>query len=308
MRSYLVLSLLPRLCHNQPVKNQLSSIRRLVGEIKKEQLRYIDCFVADEIALFMPVGGPCFYALTPEHTHPAYMFVLNFNEQVVVRLDGRNIAGKPGKVFALSPDIPHQELPSDSPPRYICILVSKRFFEKHYGLYSRKKPGVFRGTSLDPVEGFSHLLKRFMVEADSRITGAGAVLDALRVEICHALIRTIIKAPVAKGRIADRVEVNRVIEHLHAHLDDKITIDVMASLAHLSASHFARVFKKETGKAPMEYVQGLRLERAKKLLLAGDKSMTEIALDCGFGSPSYLSACFQKQYKMTPKEYRKHVG
>ena len=126
------------------MKNRLSSIRRLVGAITKEQLRYIDCFVAEEIALFMPVGGPCFYTLTPEHTHPAYMFVLNF--------------------------------------------------------------------------------------------------------------------------------------------------------------------KSETGKAPMEYVQDLRLERARKLLLAGDKTMTEIALDCGFGSPSYLSACFQKKYKMTPKEYRKHIG
>jgi AraC family transcriptional regulator len=289
------------------VKNQLSNIRRLVGEIKKEQLRYIDCFVADEIALFMPVGGPCFYALTPEHTHPAYMFVLNFNEQVVVRLDGKKIPGKPGKVFALSPDLPHQELPSDLPPRYICVLISKRFFEKHYGLYSRKKLEVFRGTFLDPGEGFPHLLKRFMIEAEGRTTGSGAVLGALSVEICHALIRTIIKAPVARGRIADRVEVNRVIEHLHSHLDDKITIDLMASVAHLSPSHFARVFKKETGKAPMEYVQNLRLERAKKLLLAGDKTMTEIALDCGFGSPSYLAACFQKEYKMSPKEYRKNV-
>lgn len=59
---------------------------------------------------------------------------------------------------------------------------------------------------------------------------------------------------------------------------------------------------------PGTFVQDLRLERAKKLLLAGDKSMTEVALDCGFESPSYLSACFQKQYKMTPKEYRKQVG
>ncbi len=290
------------------MKNHLAAIRRLVGVITKEQLRYIDCFAAGDIALFMPVGGPCFYALTPEHTHPGYMFVLNFDEQVVVRLDGRNIVGRPGKVFALSPDIPHQELPSDAPPRYICILISKRFFEKQYRFYSRMKPGVFRGSFLDPGEGFVHLLKRFVIEADGRATGSSAVLDALGVEICHSIIRMIIKVPAPADRIAARVEVSRVIEHLHAHLDDKITVDLMARLAHLSASHFARVFKAETGKAPMEYVQDLRLERAKKLLIAGDKSMTEIALDCGFGSPSYLSACFQKRYKMTPKEYRKQVA
>ncbi len=40
----------------------------------------------------------------------------------------------------------------------------------------------------------------------------------------------------------------------------------------------------------MEYVQELRLERAKKLLLPGNKSVTETALECGFGSMSYLAA------------------
>jgi AraC family transcriptional regulator len=292
----------------QTAGRNLATIRNLVGAITKEQLRYVDCFVARDIALFMPVGGPCFYALTPEHTHPGYMFILNFNEEVVVRLDGRKIAGKPGKVFALSPDIPHQELPSVSPPRYIGVMISRRFFEKHYRLYTRRKPEIFRGTFFDPGEGFAYLLKRFMIEADNRTGGRDAVLDALGIEICHALIRTIVKTPAGPGRIADRVEVSRVIEYLHSHLDGKITIDLMAQLARLSASHFARVFKAETGKAPMEYVQDLRLERAKKLLLAGDKTMTEIALDCGFGSASYLSACFQKRCKMTPKEYRKNVG
>jgi transcriptional regulator GlxA family with amidase domain len=147
-----------------------------------------------------------------------------------------------------------------------------------------------------------------MIEADSRTAGSSAVLGALSVEICHSIIRMIIKVPAPAGRIADRVELNRVIEHLHTHLDDRITVESMARVAHLSASHFARVFKRETGKAPMEYVRDLRLERAKKLLIAGDKSMTEIALECGFGSPSYLSACFQKEYKLTPSEYQKRVG
>ncbi len=287
---------------------ELKIIRKLVGVVSKEQLRYVDCFVCEHIGLFTPVGGACFYALTPEHTHPAYMFVLDFSGRTSIRLQGKTISGRPGKVLALSPGLPHQELASDTPPRYICILISKQFFEKQYRFYSRKQPGVFRGNFLDPGEGFVHLLKRFMIEADSGTTGAAPVLDALGVEICHSLIRTITKAPVNGSRIADRVEISRVIEYLSSHIDAKITVEIMASIAHLSASHFARVFKAETGKAPMEYVQGLRLERAKKLLLAGDKSMTEIALDCGFGSPSYLSACFQRQYKMAPSEYQRSMG
>ena len=286
------------------MNNNLAAIRRLVGAITKEQLRYVDSFVADEIALFMPVGGPCFYALTPEHTHPAYMFTLNFTDQIVVRLDGKNVAGRPGKVFALSPGIPHQELPSDSPPRYIGMMISRKFFDQQYRGCFGKNPALYRGAIFEAGEGLPLLLKRFMTEADSALPGNRAVLAALGVEICHSLIRAIVKAPALKSRVAERVEVGRVIEHIHSNVGEKITVESMASVACLSASHFARVFKMETGKAPMEYVNDLRLERAKKLLLAGDKSMTEIALDCGFGSPSYLSACFQKEYRMTPKEYR----
>ncbi len=290
------------------MKNDLAVIRRLVGAITKEQLRYVDCFVADKIALFMPVGGPCFYALTPEHTHPAYMFIYHFNDQISVKIDGEKVSGKPGKVFALSPAIPHQELPSDSPPRYIGMFIRKEFFEKQYRSYYRKKPVLVRGLFFDAGEGLPHLLKRFMIEAGSGIAGSDAVLSALSVEICHCLIRGIIKAPSTGGRIADRVEVGRVIEHIHSHVDKKITVDALSEVARLSPSHFTRVFREETGRPPMEYVQNVRLERAKKMLLAGDKSVTEIALECGFGSASYLSACFQKQCKMTPSEYKKSIG
>lgn len=287
------------------MKNDLDAIRRLVGVVTKEQLRYIDCFVSSDLGLFMPMGGPCFYALTPEHTHPAYMFILNFTNQILVQIKENILPGRPGKVFALSPNVPHQELPLDSPPRYICALINKTFFEKHFRDYAGTKPAFYEGDFFDAGEGLALLFKRFMSEADSKLPGKKAVLAALGVEICHSLIRAMIKTPVVNSRMEERVEIGRVIEHIHTNLDDKLVVEDLAAIAHLSASHFARVFKKETGKAPMEYVNQLRLECAKKMLLAADRSITEIAVSCGFGSPSYLSSCFQKEYRMTPSEYRR---
>ncbi len=48
-------------------REKLEKIRGLVGDVTSEQLRYVDSFVTRKIGLFMPVGGACFYALTPEH-------------------------------------------------------------------------------------------------------------------------------------------------------------------------------------------------------------------------------------------------
>jgi AraC family transcriptional regulator len=287
---------------------ELAKIRKLIGAATRDQLRYVDCFVSRDVGLFMPVGGACFYALTPEHTHPSYLFVLHFNDRSEIRLNGKLVRGRHGKMFSLAPGIRHQEMPSDAPPHYIAALIEKNFFEKA----ARKYPGMrtkrLEGSFSEIDRSLLPVVKRFMIEADSGLPGSVAVLDALAVEICHSIIRGILKTAPRQDRVSERIEVNRVIEHLHSHIDDKISIPALAAIARLSPSHFARVFRKETGKSPMEYVHGLRMERVRKLLLAGDKSMTEISLECGFGSPSYLAACFQKQFKMAPSEYLKSMS
>jgi AraC family transcriptional regulator len=283
----------------------LAKIQRLVGAVKKEDLRYVDCFAAEDVALFMPVGGACFYAITPEHSHPAYLFVINFDDRTSVKMEGKVLTCGHGRIFCLSPNIPHQELTSDGAPRYIAIMINKRFFERQLSHYGDGRPIVFRGEAHDAPRTLLPALKRFMIEADDNLPGAAPILTAMSVEVCHTVIRAVVRTPAPRDRMTERVEVGRVIEHLHAHFGEKVTVEDLAEVARLSPSHFARVFRKETGKAPMEYVQALRLERSKKLLLAGNRTITDIALECGFGSSSYLSACFQKRYKMTPREYRK---
>jgi len=284
---------------------KLARIRRLVGAVKKEDLRYVDCFVGEEVALFMPVGGACFYAVTPEHGHPAYLFVIPFDDRTAVKLEGKVLTCGPGRIFCLSPGIPHQELTSGGAPRYIAVMINKRFFERQLAHYGAGRGVVFRGEAHDAPQNLLPCLKRFMIEADDHPPGSAPVLSALSIEVCHVLIRAIVRTPAPRDRMTERVEVGRVIEHLHAHLGEKATVEGLAGIARLSPSHFTRIFRKETGKAPMAYVQALRLERSKKLLLAGDRTITDIALECGFGSSSYLSACFQKRYKMTPREYQK---
>lgn len=284
---------------------ELVKIRRLVGRITKEQMRYVDSFVGDDVGLFMPAGGACFYALTPEHTHPAYMFILHFDNQTALKLNGRTITARPGKIFALSPEIAHQELPSDSPPRYIAILIGRDFFEKQIGQYPANGKIFLRGEFYDANVNLLPLLKRFMIEADNKLAGSGAVLHGLSLEICHSIIRSILNLEIVNDRISSRVEIDRAVEYIHAAFGEKITIEKMAKIARMSPSHFSRIFKQEIGASPIDYLSRIRMDRVKKLLLAGGKSITEIAIECGFGSSAYLSACFYKKFKTSPSSYLK---
>lgn len=285
-----------------------SIIRSLVGRVSKEDLRYVDSFTSRNLALFMPVGGACFYALAPVHSHPSYMFVIPFNDATSLRINGKIIRTIPGKVFALPPEAPHHEIPSDSPPRYLAIFIKRDFFEKQSSCYSSRKDISSCGEFFEPPIQLLPALKRFMIEADGENEGCETVLEVIGTEICHILIRGILNRPLPEDRISPRIEINRAVEFMHSNIGKKITIMDLSTAVRMSATHFMRIFKNETGKTPMEYLNRVRLERAKKLLTAGDKSVTEIAFECGFSSLSYLSARFRGFYGVSPLEYTKAIN
>ncbi len=287
---------------------EIERIRKLVGPVTREQLRYVDCYTSEDLALFMPAGGACFFARTPCHSHPAYMFILHFDDQTSVEIAGRKLTACYGKLFGLPPDTMHHELPSDYPPRYIAVLVSREFFEKERLQYHSCHEFSTLADFYDPDPTLLPLLKRFMIEADGRLPGCDGVLRALGFEICHSIIRSILDLHIESDSISSRIEINRSVEFLHANLDKKITVKKMAGIACMSASHFSRIFKQELGKSPADYLSAIRLGRAKRLLMAGDKSITEIALECGFNNSAYLSSCFQKKYNISPSVFRRNLS
>ncbi len=197
-------------------KEELDIIRRLVGAVSSEQLRYVDSFVGCDIGLFMPVGGACFFARTPLHSHPSYMFVLHFDEQTSMEIEGRTITAQYGKMFGLLPDVPHHELPSDSPPRYIAVLINRRFFEEQLRQYSVKQKSLRLGKFYDPIPDLLPQMKRFMIEADGRPAGSESILQALSLEICHSIIRSILNLRQENCRISSRIEIDKDYR-AHAH-------------------------------------------------------------------------------------------
>lgn len=285
-------------------RDELKVIRKLLGAITREQLRYVDCFVTERVGLFMPVGGACFLARSPLHSHPAYMFIMHFDSHTEMALNGKVITSRPGQIFSLSPGILHHEMPSELPPRYIAIVINKEFFKEQLLDYAVDVDHVFDGDFHAAPPALLLLLKRFMVEADNAGPGGQSVLYGLSLEICHALIRAIFAPDAQRDRISLRMEIDRAIEYLHEHFDRKISVETMAKTAGMSKSHFTRTFRAETGETPLDYLTRLRLERAKKLLLAGDKSITEIAYECGFSSQAYFATCFRQRFGTAPSAYR----
>jgi AraC family transcriptional regulator len=98
--------------------------------------------------------------------------------------------------------------------------------------------------------------------------------------------------------------INDVLDYIRTHLNDDLTLDVLAQVAHFSPFHFHRIFSAMTGETANECVRRLRLERAAALLRAQPElPITRVALDSGFIHVETFSRAFRKQYGIAPRAW-----
>lgn len=88
------------------------------------------------------------------------------------------------------------------------------------------------------------------------------------------------------------------------HYQEPLQIEELAAGQGISSRFLRRYFTQETGMSCLDYIQALRLNKAKELLWETSKSVTEIALETGYGTPQYFSRIFRQEIGMTPSEYR----
>jgi AraC-like DNA-binding protein len=98
-----------------------------------------------------------------------------------------------------------------------------------------------------------------------------------------------------------------VLEYMQENLEEKLTIDRLAELAHMNRFHFIRAFKQAFGQSPYEFLTDLRITKARRLLVHTRLSANEIGNLCGFFSASRFSAAFRQNTGMTPSAYRAKV-
>jgi transcriptional regulator GlxA family with amidase domain len=102
----------------------------------------------------------------------------------------------------------------------------------------------------------------------------------------------------------DQGRMGRVFEHIHQHLTEDISRDIVAARASLSPGAFSRFFKTRTGKTLPQYVNELRVGRACSRLAETDDKVADIALDCGFQNLANFNRQFHRLMDASPREYR----
>ncbi len=109
---------------------------------------------------------------------------------------------------------------------------------------------------------------------------------------------------LTQGRDLERIR--KVLDFLHSHYAERITLEQVAEQMNLCRSESCRFFKKYMKQSVFDYLIDYRIQKSIAFLLNGEDSVTEIAMKVGFSSPAYFTKVFKEKMQCTPLNYRKH--
>lgn len=123
-------------------------------------------------------------------------------------------------------------------------------------------------------------------------------------QLTDLLTFMLLDTPKKSFAMNDAERIEEMLAYMNEHFDEQVSVRELADIAMLSPYHFIRVFKKETGFTPHEYLVNIRISTAKYMLKNTRLSIKDICYNTGFSSESAFCSSFKKNTGITPAQYR----
>lgn len=124
--------------------------------------------------------------------------------------------------------------------------------------------------------------------------------------LLHELLDTIFeRKSIDNSFVTNDQAIQQAVTYIKQHFEAPLTRSFMANMTGFNESYFSSLFKKETGWNFAEYVNQIRIDQAKLMLLGTDDKLQDIALKTGFADGSYLGKTFNKYVHLSPSSFRK---
>ena len=143
-------------------------------------------------------------------------------------------------------------------------------------------------------DGFARLFAEFANRRPGFDEACAALLSGILVELARGVDRAA-AGPMRKLES---------VAYLHSHYREEVRVAELAAMEHLSESRYRAVFHQQMGTSPLDYRTALRLQHACQLLALTNRSVTEIAAECGYADPLYFMRLFHQKKQMPPGEFR----
>ncbi len=195
------------------------------------------------------------------------------------------------------------------------------------GLLDGKKATIHWENSDSFAEEFEDvtLTKSVFVIDGNRMTTAGGtssidlmlklIADQHGEDLANAVADQLIYSSIRTDQDTQRLSVptrigvrhpklSQVIQMMEANIEEPISPSILAKEVGMSTRQLERLFRRYLNRSPKRYYMELRLQKARNLLMQTDMSVINVALACGFASPSHFSKCYRAHYDTTPYRER----
>lgn len=247
------------------------------------------------------------------HWHTEMEIIRILQGELKIRLNNREYAAQKGDIIFVNPETVHGASPVDC--IYECVIFHIDFLDTT--TYSCK-------FFVESILNREFVIKDFnKCEENEFITSVNAVFEAMKnkssgykftvIGALYAMLGIIVdnhfySTVTGNSEISDSKNIpklKKVLSFLRDNYEQQLSLTDMAKAADMSAKYFCYFFKEKTGKTPVEYLNGYRIEKASQMLLNSDKSVTDIAFSCGFNDLSYFIKTFKAQKGISPTKFRK---
>ena len=175
--------------------------------------------------------------------------------------------------------------------------------------------GVFSAVKLTVPEA----QRDYVLELFDRIslesgTAATDPLSRIMVKSCVSQLLVFICRCNRKRPAEEQVEaipeekIQQAAKYICDHFRRPLSLEEVASQVYMSQTYFSKKFRKVTGMNFREYLLSVRIRAADELLLETNRSVSDIAAECGFGDANYFGDVFKKMMGVSPMKYRKSRG
>ena len=231
------------------------------------------------------------------------------------RIDGKIYQVREGDVLFMNPGTKHQAIVTDKDRPMMEFFIAFTDFKLdgvEEGHFDLKERGPVIHLEGDQKYRLFKLAYSMDAESGSRQIGKYVMMKSYLLQLVLLLVREMEEPGWDKRDNLTVEPTNRkhVVEHIlnyfEEHYSEKISLDSIACNMYLSTFYISKIFKNETGDAPIRHLINIRLEHARQILESGqESSVSEVAAQVGYEDAYHFSKLFKKKYGVSPSRVKK---
>ena len=247
------------------------------------------------------------------HWHTEMEIIRILRGKLKIRLNNCEYEAETGDIIFVNPETIHGAIPENCV--YECIIFHIDFLDT--ATYSCKffvesilnREFVIRDFNKYTENNFIVSVNAVFEAMKHKSSGykfrvIGALYEMLGVVVDNHLYTNVTgDSEISDSRNIPKLK--KVLSFLRDNYDCQLSLENIAKAADMSPKYFCYFFKEKTGKTPLQYLNGFRIEKASQKLLSSDQSVTEIAFSCGFNDLSYFIKTFKTLKGVSPTRFRK---